>query len=290
MGVGDRAHFICATDAARRMRIALSIEYDGSGFCGWQKQPAGGSLQDAVDAALSTMAGHPVQSHCAGRTDAGVHALSQIIHFDTTAQRPLTAWVRGVNALLPWTISVQWARVVADAFHARNRATARAYTYLLLNRPQRPGVHHGRVGWYHRPLDVERMEQATRHLLGRHDFSAFRAAQCQAMSPVKQIHRAHVERHGDLVLFEFRADAFLQHMVRNLVGCLISIGDGTQPPEWLHNVIESCDRTQASATFSPNGLYLTAVEYDPVWGLPTAPQRLPSDAFLSASLNNIVFS
>jgi tRNA pseudouridine38-40 synthase len=264
------------------MRIALGLEYDGSAFCGWQTQPGGCSVQDAVDAALSEIAAHPVQSQCAGRTDAGVHALGQVIHFDTSAPRPLSAWVRGVNTLLPKPIAVQWAREVSDDFHARNRATARTYSYLLLNRPERPGVQHARIGWHHRPLDVDAMREAARWLLGRHDFSAFRAAECQAVSPVKELRRAQIHRFGELVLFEFTADAFLHHMVRNIVSCLVKIGEGTRPPQWLKEVLESRERERAAPTFPPHGLYLTAVEYDAAWGLPAPRARMPSDVLLSA--------
>jgi tRNA pseudouridine38-40 synthase len=271
------------------MRIALGLEYDGSGFCGWQTQPSGCSVQDAVDAALSKIAAQPIQSQCAGRTDAGVHALNQVLHFDTTAKRPATAWVRGVNTVLPPAISIQWAREVSDDFHARSKATGRAYAYLLLNRPERPGVHVARVGWFHRALQVERMHSAAQMLLGVHDFSAFRAAECQARSPVKELRRAAVQRFGELILFEFAADAFLHHMVRNLVGCLLKIGEGSRSGAWLSQVLESRDRNQAAPTFAPDGLYLTAVEYDAAWGLPALPHRLPSEVFLNAGLASLVF-
>jgi tRNA pseudouridine38-40 synthase len=250
------------------MRIALGIEYDGGGFCGWQTQPSGCGVQDALDAALSQIAAGPVESQCAGRTDAGVHALEQVVHFDTPAPRPLTAWVRGVNTLLPRSIAVRWAREMAPAFHARYSARGRAYAYLLRNRAQRPGLHHAHLGWHHRPLDVERMREAARALLGTHDFSAFRAAECQARSPVKELRRAGIERHGDVIVFELAADAFLHHMVRNMVGCLVLVGNGSRPPEWLREVMEGRDRERAAPTFPAAGLYLTAVEYDPAWGLP----------------------
>jgi tRNA pseudouridine38-40 synthase len=272
------------------MRIALGLEYDGSAFCGWQTQPSRCAVQDAVDAALSHIAGHPVQSQCAGRTDAGVHALGQVVHFDTSARRPLSAWVRGANALLPESIAVQWAREVSDDFHARNRATGRSYSYLVLNRHERPGVHHARIGWYHRPLDLDSMREAVRCLIGSHDFSAFRAAECQAASPVRELRRAQIQRFGGLVVFEFAADAFLYHMVRNLVGCLVKIGEGTRPSEWLREVLESRHRERAAPTFPPDGLYLTAVEYDAAWGLPAPRVGLPSDVFLSAGLASIVLS
>jgi tRNA pseudouridine38-40 synthase len=272
------------------MRIALGLEYDGSGFCGWQKQPSGCSVQDAVDKVLSQIAAHPVVSQCAGRTDAGVHALNQVVHFDTTARRPLTAWVRGANAGLPRTISIQWAREVSQDFHARSRAAGRSYTYLLLNRPERPGLHASRVGWYHRTLDVPRMRDAAQTLLGVHDFSAFRAAECQALSPMKELRRAGIQRFGDLIVFEFAADAFLHHMVRNVIGCLVKVGDGSRNSVWLKEVLESRDRNQAAPTFAPDGLYLAAVEYDAVWGLPAVVARLPVHAFLSPGASSAVLS
>jgi tRNA pseudouridine38-40 synthase len=272
------------------MRIALGLEYDGSAFCGWQTQPSRCAVQDVVDAALSDIAAEPVQSQCAGRTDAGVHALGQVVHFDTAARRPLSAWVRGANALLPESVAVQWAREVSDEFHARNRATGRVYKHLVLNRHERPGVHHARVGWYHRPLDLDLMRDAARWLVGSHDFSAFRAAECQAASPVKELRRADIQRFGELVVFEFAANAFLHHMVRNLVGSMVKIGEGAHPPDWLKEVLESRDRARAAPTFPPDGLYLTAVEYDPAWGLPPPRAALPPDVLLSAGQASIALS
>lgn len=250
------------------MRIALVIEYDGSGFCGWQTQPSGGAVQDAVDRALSHIAGHVVQTQCAGRTDAGVHALGQVVHFDTHARRPLGAWVRGVNTHLPDTVAVLSAHQVPDAFHARNRATGRRYTYLLVNRPERPGLFRAHAGWHHRRLDDEAMRAAAMQLIGTHDFSAFRAAECQARTPVKTMRRVQIERKGDLCLFHLAADAFLHHMVRNIVGCLVKVGNGARPPEWLGEVLRSRDRQRAAPTFAASGLYLTGVEYEAQWGLP----------------------
>lgn len=271
------------------MRIALGLEYDGSSFCGWQRQPSGCGVQNAVEHALSTIAAEPITVQCAGRTDAGVHALNQVVHFDTQARRPLTAWVRGANTALPRTVSIQWAREVDETFHARSKATGRAYAYLLLNRPERPGVHAQRIGWYHRPLDAGLMHEAAQRLLGVHDFSAFRAAECQALTPVKHLRRVDVRRFGELILFEFAADAFLHHMVRNLVGCLIKIGTGARTAQWLDEVLASRDRNRAAPTFAADGLYLAAVEYEPRWGLPLS-ARLPADVFLSAGLSSTVFS
>lgn len=250
------------------MRIALGVEYIGTGFAGWQSQPGGVGVQDAVEKALSHLACHPVRVSCAGRTDAGVHALAQVVHFDTDAQRPTTAWVRGTNAHLPPGVAVCWASPVADDFHARFAAHGRRYRYVLLNRPERPGLLAGRVGWCHRPLDVAAMRTAAASLLGEHDFSAFRAAECQAKSPVKTLYRLDIDRQGDLVLFECHANAFLHHMVRNLVGALAYVGMGRRPVAWLAELLTTRDRRLAAPTFAPDGLYLTGVDYASTWGLP----------------------
>lgn len=253
------------------MRIALGLEYDGRGFSGWQTQPAGTGIQDALETALSRIASAPVATVCAGRTDAGVHATHQVVHFDTAAQRPESAWVRGVNTYLPDTVAVRWAQVVPDAFHARFAATGRRYRYLLLNRPQRPGLARGRAGWFHHPLDVEAMGEAAARVLGTHDFSAFRAAECQANSPVRTMTRAEVRRHGDWLVFDFAANAFLHHMIRNLVGSLVYIGKGAHPPEWMTALLAERNRTLAAPTFSPDGLYLAGVDYPDEFALPAAP-------------------
>ena len=250
------------------MRIALGIEYDGSRFCGWQTQPQGCGVQDALERARSEIAGETVATTCAGRTDAGVHGLAQVAHFDTSAARPLTAWVRGTNALLPAAVAVTWSRAVSAEFHARYAARSRTYRYVLLNRGVRPAADHGRAGWFHGPLDVERRQAAARLLLGEHDFSAFRAAECQARTPVRTLARLDVVRRGDYVIFEACANAFLHHMVRNIVGSLVHVGKGAHPPEWLGVVLASRDRARAAPTFEAAGLYLSAVEYDARWDLP----------------------
>ena len=253
------------------MRIVLGLEYDGSAFCGWQSQPQACAVQDALDHVLTEVASERIGTVCAGRTDAGVHALAQVVHFDTTARRPLTAWTRGANALLPDSVAVNWAQQVATDFHARFSATGRRYVYWLLNRPQRPGLMHKRVGWFHRRLDVDAMRQAARCMIGEHDFSAFRAAECQAKSPVKVLRELHIARHGETIRLEFAADAFVQHMVRNIVGSLVYIGSGRQPPGWMDELLQSRDRTRAAPPFSPAGLYLTEVDYDAAWALPPRP-------------------
>ena len=249
------------------MRIALGLEYEGSGFCGWQSQADGGAVQNVLESALSIVADAPTRVVCAGRTDAGVHALAQVVHFDTEAVRPDTAWVRGVNAHLPHSVAVRWAQPVSGEFHARFSARGRRYRYLLLNRAERPGLMARRVGWFHRPLDAAAMAAAAGLLLGEHDFSAFRSVECQAKSPVKTLRRADVTRHGDLLVFEFEASAFLHHMVRNLVGALVYVGKGAHPPEWVGDILAGRDRARAAPTFEACGLYFAGVDYDPVWQL-----------------------
>jgi len=248
-------------------RIALGVEYDGSAFNGWQSQPDGMTVQDVLEAALSAVAAEPVRVHCAGRTDAGVHALCQVAHFDTTAQRPDTAWVRGVNANLPSAVAVRWAQPVSEGFHARFSAQGRHYRYVLLNRPQRPALWSACAGWHHVPLDADAMQAAAQLWLGEHDFSAFRAAECQAKSPVKTLYRADVRRAGDWVVFDFHASAFLHHMVRNLVGTLVYVGKGAHPAAWAAEVLASRSRAAAAPTFSAAGLYFAGVDYDPAFGL-----------------------
>ena len=255
------------------MRIALGLEYAGTPFDGWQSQTSRRGVQDALERALAAIAGAPVRVHAAGRTDAGVHATSQIAHFDTAAARPDTAWVRGANAFLPPAVAVLWARPVDGAFHARYEATARHYTYVLMPRPVRAALLAGRVGWYHRPLDVAAMREAARMLVGTHDFSSFRAAECQARSPVKTLSSVAVEADGDCIRLDFSADAFLHHMIRNVVGTLVHVGAGKAPPAWVAELVAARDRTRAAPTFAADGLYLTGADYDATWGLP--PTRRP---------------
>jgi tRNA pseudouridine38-40 synthase len=250
------------------MRIAIGVEYAGPGFCGFQSQPGGCGVQDALERAIAQIAGHPLRVHAAGRTDAGVHAVSQICHFDTSAERPVSAWVRGVNAHLPATTAVLWAQPVDDEFHARFVATARHYTYLLLNRQQRPGLLAGRVGWYHRPLDLQAMHQAATTLAGTHDFTSFRAAECQARSPIKTLAPITIEPTGSLIRFDFAASAFLHHMIRNMVGALIHVGSGRASPQWIAELLAARDRTRGAPTFAADGLYFTGADYDSRFGLP----------------------
>ena len=255
------------------MRIALGVEYDGNAFRGWQTQPGRGTVQDELEEALARIAGQPISVICAGRTDAGVHATGQVVHFDTNANRPLSAWVRGVNTFLPPAVAVRWAYPVSEAFHARFSAYGRCYRYLLINRAQRPGVWHGRAGWYHHPLDEKAMQHAADLLLGEHDFSCFRAADCQAKSPIKLVRYAKVRRFGDMLVFDFEAGAFLHHMVRNMVGSLVYVGQGKYPPGWIGQLLASRDRTKAAPTFSAAGLYLVGVRYESHWQLPVADEH-----------------
>ena len=251
------------------MKIALALEYDGSRYHGWQTQPGCLSLQVTLEEALSKIAcDKKIKVVAAGRTDAGVHALSQVVHFETSIIRPQTAWVRGVNALLPPDMSVLWACGVDNQFHARHSALERYYVYYLLNRPSRPGLNQHKVGWFHEPLNIENMQEAACHLLGEHDFSTFRTAECQAKNPIRNLSILTITRQEDLIKFEFRANGFLHHMVRNIVGSLVYVGAGRNRPNWIETLLLSRDRKLAAPTFSPHGLYLAEVKYDLCWNLP----------------------
>jgi tRNA pseudouridine38-40 synthase len=264
------------------VRIALGVEYDGSGFAGWQSQPHGRTVQDVLEKALDAVACRPVRTICAGRTDAGVHALAQVVHFDTDAERPDTAWVRGVNANLPPQVAVRWAVPVDAEFHARFSARNRSYRYLLLNSPVRPAIDHGRVGWFHSPLDIDAMTHAAACLLGEHDFSAFRAAECQAKSPIKTVQHISISREQDFICFQITANAFLHHMVRNLVGSLVFVGKGRHPASWMAEVLASRDRALAAPTFDAAGLYFAGVEYEERWRLPQQGRIIAPLSFLRA--------
>jgi tRNA pseudouridine38-40 synthase len=250
------------------MRIALGIEYDGSAFCGWQIQSHSPSVQQQVEAALSKVANHPIRTYCAGRTDTGVHALEQVVHFDTSAQRDNHAWVFGANAHLPASVTVLWAAQVADDFHARFSAERRAYRYVIFNRRTRPALLAKRVTWEYRPLDDTQMQQAALYLLGRHDFSAYRALACQAKSPIRELYELRVRREGELILLDLEANGFLHHMVRNIAGVLMSIGAGEQPIDWTRTVLEQRDRTLGGVTAPADGLYLIRVDYPGKYALP----------------------
>lgn len=250
------------------MRIALGVEYDGTNFCGWQSQTNLCSVQDALETAIAKLAGQVVRIHAAGRTDTGVHALMQVVHFDSTVLRPITAWVRGVNAFLPKTIRVLWAKNVAQNFHARFSATLRSYQYLLINQPTAPAIYADKAGWYHSQLNVAAMQEGIEYLVGEHDFSAFRASQCQAKSPVRRLTSATIYAHQHFIIFNFSANAFLQHQVRNMVGALIYVGNGKFPPSKIKTLLMTKNRTLSPPTFSPSGLYLTGVNYDAQFDLP----------------------
>jgi tRNA pseudouridine38-40 synthase len=250
------------------VRVALGVSYDGHSYEGWQSQPSGRTVQDQLEKALGQFADQRISTLCAGRTDAGVHGLMQVVHFDTTAERTPYAWVRGSNSFLPRDIAVQWAQIVPQEFHCRASATSRRYAYLLLESPVRPSIDAHRVGWVFQPLDLKRMQEAARHLLGEHDFTSFRASACQALTPVKNMLRIEISRRGAYWRFEFEASAFLHHMIRNLMGCLIVIGQGKQPPGWMAEVLAARSRDAAAPTFAPDGLYFLGPRYEARWGLP----------------------
>ena len=250
------------------MRMALGISYNGQAYEGWQSQLSGRTVQDKLEGALSAFAAKRISTVCAGRTDAGVHGLMQVIHFDTDIEREEFSWTRGTNRFLPPDIAVQWARPVPDTFHSRASATSRRYTYVVLESHVRPSVDAGRVGWVFRPLDIDAMNEAAAVLIGQHDFTSFRASACQALSPVKTMMRIGISRRGAYWRFDFEADAFLHHMIRNIMGCLLYIGQGMQPPGWMAAVLQSRDRDAAAPTFSPDGLYFVGPVYGPEWNLP----------------------
>ena len=254
------------------MRIALGISYDGSAYNGWQSQPDGQTVQDQLQSALAAFATEPISTLCAGRTDAGVHGLMQVVHFDTELHRDEFSWVRGTNRFLPRDIAVQWARGVPDTFHARASAIARRYAYVLLESPVRPSLDAGRVGWVFKPLDAQAMRMAASHVVGEHDFTSFRASACQALSPIKTLHHIEIRQRGAYWRFDFQGNAFLHHMIRNIMGCLLLIGQGLQPPEWMLQVLNARNRDAAAPTFAPDGLYFLGPVYGAEWGLP---ERVP---------------
>lgn len=253
------------------MRIALGLEYDGSHFHGFERQPDRRTVQGEVERALTRIAASPVRVICAGRTDAGVHALGQVVHFDTAAARPTHAWVRGANTYLPPDVSVLWARCVDERFHARYLARRRRYRYVIVNRSTRPALLARRAAWEYRPLDARRMERGARHLEGEHDFSSFRAAGCQARHPVRRVDRIEVVRIGERILVDVHANAFLQHMVRNIAGTLVAVGTGEREPGWVASVLAARDRRAGGVTAAPGGLYLVGVDYPEDSGIPAVP-------------------
>ncbi len=250
------------------MRVVLGIGYRGQAYQGWQSQPGGSTVQDQLERALGKFADQPLRTMCAGRTDTGVHALNQVVHLDTALEREPQSWVRGTNRFLPADIAVQWCRLADESFHARYSAIGRRYVYVLLESVVRPAVESGMVGWSFRPLDSAAMQAAAQLLLGEHDFSAFRSAECQAPSPVKTMRAIGISRRGAYWRFEFDASAFLHHMVRNLMGCLVAVGSGARGVDWLAEVIASKERRLAAATFPADGLYFVGPYYDAIHAIP----------------------
>ena len=244
------------------MRLALGVSYRGVGYHGWQSQPDGNTIQDKLEAALSRFADRPVRTMCAGRTDAGVHGLNQVVHLDTEIDREPFSWLRGTNRFLPDDIALQWCQPMPGDFHARNSALGRRYAYLLLESPVRPAVEHGAAGWVFRPLDDAAMQAAADLLIGEHDFSAFRSAECQAASPVKTLRAIAIHRRGAYWRFDFDASAFLHHMVRNIMGCVIAVGNGSRSADWLAQVLAGRERSLAAPTFPADGLYFVGPYYD----------------------------
>jgi tRNA pseudouridine38-40 synthase len=250
-------------------RFALGLEYDGTSFMGWQRQShAGRTVQACVEEALSKVADHPVEVTCAGRTDAGVHAVGQVLHFDSDARRESRGWLLGVNSNLPDDVAVQWIKQVPDDFHARFRAQARQYRYMVLNRDTRPALERARVTWIHRPLDAVRMQAAAQYLLGRHDFSAFRSVECQAKQPVRTLQRLDIAREGERLIIDAVADGFLHHMVRNIAGVLLAVGEGRRAPDWSRQVLDGRDRSLGGVTAPANGLCFMAARYPDEFAIP----------------------
>lgn len=249
-------------------RIALAVEYDGGAYSGWQLQHHADTVQARLEAALGRVAAEPVRVHCAGRTDAGVHAEGQVVHFDTRAERSARSWVLGTNSNLPADIAVRWAQAVAPDFHARFSATGRHYRYVILCRPTRSALWRGRAVWTHKTLDLARMRTAGGLLVGRHDFTSFRALACQAKSPVRTLRYLHLERQGDLITLALGADGFLHHMVRNIAGVLMAIGSGEAPVAWTAELLAVRNRALGGVTAPPHGLYLAGVDYPADFGLP----------------------
>ncbi|MDO8419213.1 MAG: tRNA pseudouridine(38-40) synthase TruA [Rubrivivax sp.] len=249
-------------------RLALGLSYRGQAYHGWQSQSDGCTVQDALERALTAFAAAPVRTVCAGRTDSGVHAINQVVHVDTALDRDEFSWVRGCNRFLERDVAVQWCRRVGSDFHARNSARGRRYRFIVLESPTRPALEQGLVGWVFRPLDAAAMNRAAAQLIGEHDFSSFRAAGCQSPTPVKTLRSIGISRRGAYWRFDFDANAFLHHMVRNLLGCLLAVGSGRQSPDWAGEVLRARNRDAAAPTFPPDGLYFVGPYYDARHGIP----------------------
>lgn len=252
------------------MRIALGIEYDGTNYYGWQAQKDLTTIQGTLEEALAKVANENIFLFCAGRTDANVHATGQVVHFDTHAKRHIDAWIWGTNSHLPNSIVVKWARQVDFSFHARFKATARRYRYVIYNHPIRPAILSKRATWHYFPLDVEKIRQAGAYLLGEQNFSSFRSSQCNSKSPMRNVTEFMIERYGDYVVIEIEANAFLHHMVRNIVGSLMKIGSGQKDPAWLKEVLEAKSRKVAAETAPADGLYLIKVTYPEPYIFPSS--------------------
>jgi len=262
-------------------RIAIGVEYDGARYAGWQRQAEVVSVQAELERALASVADHPVEVTCGGRTDAGVHGVGQVAHFDTRSERSMRGWALGANTLLPPDVAVTWAVPVPAAFHARYTALSRTYRYVILNRSVRPALLRQRVCWIHRPLDAGAMHGAAQCLVGEHDFSAFRAAECQSRTATRRVDSVAVSRQGELLFIEITANAFLHHMVRNVAGSLIAVGTGDQPGDWLAAVLASRDRRRAGITAPAGGLYFLRIDYPPEFALPatsSGPWAMIADA------------
>ena len=256
------------------MRIAASIEYDGQSFCGWQRQPDAPNVQSLIEHALSSITQSKITTSAAGRTDAGVHALGQIIHFDTDVIRPISAWVKGVNSLLPESIRVIWAQKVPDEFHSRYSAVEREYQYILINNTINSALWNAHAGWNFYPINFNLINQACINFIGEHDFSSFRSSECQANSPVREVYFFEAKQFGKDYIFTIRANGFLHHQIRNMMGAIILVGRELKDPDFINLLLTQKDRSKAPPTFMPNGLYLTNIKYDEKWGLPLADNKL----------------
>ena len=259
-------------------RLALGISYRGQAYSGWQSQPGGRTVQDVLEKALAAFAAEPVTTVCAGRTDTGVHGLNQVVHLNTLLDRDNFSWVRGTNRYLPDDVAVQWCQPVAPHFHARNSARGRRYRFVVLESPVRPSLEAGLVGWTFRSLDADAMRASAVHLLGEHDFTSFRSSECQSPTPVKTIKSIAIAQRGAYWHFDFDANAFLHHMVRNLMGCLLAVGTGRRSPAWMADVLAARDRDAAAPTFPPDGLYFLGPYYDAEHGIP---QQVPAHGWLN---------
>lgn len=261
------------------MRIALQVEYDGSQYYGWQSQPGLRTIQEAVERAIGKVADEEISISCAGRTDTGVHATQQIVHFDTQKERSTRSWIHGTNSFLPKDVCVRWGKEMPDTFHARFSAVSRAYRYVIFNAPVRPALMRSNLTWQYRQLDHRLMHDAGQYLLGELDFTSFRSVECQSKTPMRNVTSLNVTRHHDFVVIHIQANAFLHHMVRNIAGVLMSVGAGKKPVDWVQDVLSAKDRRKGAETAPPYGLYLTQVVYPDEYGVVNTPTMLPFGNF-----------